>query len=510
MKVRLRVLIVEDEPAIARSIQILISKLSDSFSVIGIAYNGVDGLELIKKEKPQVVFSDIRMPLLSGLEMIEETVRIGISCQFIILSGYSEFEYAKKAMSFGVTEYLLKPIILEEMEKVLCRLIKNQEKEERENLRDYVLHMMANPNDTRILENPLESYDCIFFFSYYGPIANALYGNINVGRDVVQRFDDCFVTALEKKYGVYLLQMKGWRHNEVIYVLIMSHGDVINMDMFVKDLWDSIQSPEIYTNLILSEKVIRGEGVDTAITSCNLYTLFHIPFGRGGIHQCHSWKTEAMVVSEQVLFMCRDYNRSIGYQELKKLVDDLVDFWESIQVTQLQLQTDIRYCFNYFVTFEGANPQYPVNIEEIIALGYSFSDLRNFLLLELKEMLKLKEQEKENPVNKMIVYKVKEFLEENYTHNITAKRIYEKFGYNEKYIYTLYKAEFGITPGKYVCELRIDKAKRMMNENPYILLKEVSQQVGYMDALYFSRVFKSKEHISPSAYLQKIRAENEE
>ncbi len=56
MKVRLRVLIVEDEPAIARSIQILISKLSDSFSVIGIAYNGVDGLELIKKEKPQVVF----------------------------------------------------------------------------------------------------------------------------------------------------------------------------------------------------------------------------------------------------------------------------------------------------------------------------------------------------------------------------------------------------------------------------------------------------------------------
>ncbi len=98
MKVRLRVLIVEDEPAIARSIQILISKLSNSFSVIGTAYNGVDGLELIKKEKPQVVFSDIRMPFLSGLEMIEETVQIGISCQFVILSGYSEFEYAKKAM----------------------------------------------------------------------------------------------------------------------------------------------------------------------------------------------------------------------------------------------------------------------------------------------------------------------------------------------------------------------------------------------------------------------------
>ncbi len=93
---------------------------------------------------------------------------------------------------------------------------------------------------------------------------------------------------------------------------------------------------------------------------------------------------------------------------------------------------------------------------------------------------------------------------------LRRKGIYEKFGYNEKYIYTLYKAEFGITPGKYVCELRIDKAKRMMNENPYILLKEVSQQVGYMDALYFSRVFRVKEHISPSAYLQKIRAENEE
>ena len=456
MKVRLRVLIVEDEPAIARSIQILISKLSNSFSVIGTAYNGVDGLELIKKEKPQVVFSDIRMPFLSGLEMIEETVQIGISCQFVILSGYSEFEYAKKAMSFGVTEYLLKPIILEEMEKVLCKLVEKKEREERENLRDYVQHMMANPNDTRILANPLENYDCVFFFNYYGPITNVLYGDINAGRDVVQMLDDCFVTDFETKYGIYLLQIKGWRHNEVIYVLIMDHEEVIDMDMFVKDLWGAIQSTEIYTNLILSEKVVKGEGVDTAITSCNLYTMFHIPFGRGGIHQCHKWKAEAMVVSEKVLLICRDYNRSIGYQELKKLVDNLVDFWKSIKVTQLQLQTDIRYCFNYFVTFKEANPQYSVNIEEIIALGESFSGLRELLLLELKEMLRLKEQEKENPVNKVIVYKVKEYLEENYTHNITAKGIYEKFGYNEKYIYTLYKAEFGITPGKYVCELQID------------------------------------------------------
>lgn len=505
MKVRIRVLIVEDEPAIARSIQILISQLSDSFSVIGMAYNGADGLELIKKEKPQVVFSDIRMPFLSGLEMIEETMKLGIPCQFIILSGYSEFEYAKKAMSFGVTEYLLKPIILEEMEKVLHKLIKRQEEEERENLKNYLLHMMANPNDTRISGNPLEPYDCVFFFSYYGPIANALYGDINAGRDAVQMLDDCFVAELEKKYGVYLVQIKGWRHNEVIYVLIMRREDTIDMDSFVEDLWSAIQSPEVYTNLILSEKVIRGEEMDTVITSCNLYTLFHIPFGRGGVYRCRKWKTGALAVSEPVLLMCRDYTRRIGYQELKKLVDDLVDFWEDTQVTQLQLQTDVRYCFNHFVTFEGANPQYPVNVEEIIALGYSFSDLKSSLFLELKEMLRLKEQEKENPVNKMIVYKVKEFLEKNYTHNITAKRIYEKFGYNEKYIYTLYKTEFGITPGKYVCELRIDKAKRMMKENPYILLKDVAQQVGYVDSLYFSRVFKSKEHISPSAYLQKIR-----
>ena len=102
---------------------------------------------------------------------------------------------------------------------------------------------------------------------------------------------------------------------------------------------------------------------------------------------------------------------------------------------------------------------------------------------------------------------MKEFLEQNYTQPLSSKVFNEKFGYNEKYITSLYKAQFGITPGKYICELRIALAKQIMRANPYILLKDVAVQTGYMDALYFSRVFKTKEGMSPSKYLQEMRGE---
>lgn len=505
METKLRVAIVEDEPAIARSVKLLLMQLSDAFTVCGIAYNGADGLELIKKEKPDIVFSDICMPMMSGLEMIEEAVRLGISAEYIILSGYSEFEYAKTAISIGVSEYLLKPIIPDEMEKLLKKLTKQYRENEREVLSKYVQDMLLKPHDNEEVHNPFSAYDCVFLFSYYGPVTNTLCGDMNVGRDAVNMLDDGFVSELEEIYGIYLLQIKRWYYNEVIYILAMPHQKEWNMKKMIQDLWERIQSPQIYTNLMVSERIMKGEKMAGVIEKCNLFTLFHIPFGRSGIHKCSSWKTENIGVSEEIVSQCRQHSGNITHLQLKNLTEDLAGFWEERKVTQLQLQTDIRYCLGYFSAFDGINQKYPVNAEDIIFSSSTFEDIKNTMLMELEELLNIKEQNVDNPVNKNIIYQVKIFLDQNYTQNISAKRIYEEFGYNEKYIASLFKTEFGITPGKYVGELRMNKAKKLMCEDPYILLKDVAVQVGYMDSLYFSRVFKGREGESPSQYQQRIR-----
>lgn len=97
--------------------------------IIGEAENGLDGLELVTRLKPHLVFTDIRMSGLDGLTMIQKAREL-VDCEFVIISGYDEFEYAKKAIALGVKDYLLKPIDDSELEKVLENLVKEVGKKE--------------------------------------------------------------------------------------------------------------------------------------------------------------------------------------------------------------------------------------------------------------------------------------------------------------------------------------------------------------------------------------------
>jgi len=107
----IRLLIVDDEPFFVEGLKILIDWQLYGFNLVGCAYNGEQALDLIKELKPQVVLTDLRMPEIEGLELIRICVKeMQLNIKFIIISGYDDFEYAQKAMKFGVNHYVLKPI----------------------------------------------------------------------------------------------------------------------------------------------------------------------------------------------------------------------------------------------------------------------------------------------------------------------------------------------------------------------------------------------------------------
>lgn len=119
----LKVLIVEDEEIIRKGLVYTIDWLSMGCMVMGDAANGAAGLELIKKHTPDIVLTDIIMPEVDGLAMIEAAKKLpGQSFQTILLTSYAEFEYARKAVQLGVTEYLLKPVDEEELAKTIKRI----------------------------------------------------------------------------------------------------------------------------------------------------------------------------------------------------------------------------------------------------------------------------------------------------------------------------------------------------------------------------------------------------
>lgn len=109
----MKVLIVEDEKIIRKKLEILPSYEKLGMNVCATAENGLEGLKYIEKYRPQVVITDITMPLMDGLTMIKKSLDYEFSA--IIVSGYNDFEYAKKAIKYGVTDYILKPIDIEEL-----------------------------------------------------------------------------------------------------------------------------------------------------------------------------------------------------------------------------------------------------------------------------------------------------------------------------------------------------------------------------------------------------------
>lgn len=120
----MKILIVEDEFHIRNGLIHLIPNISPSYQVIAHAEDGREGLLYAREYEPDVVITDIRMPKIDGLKMIEEIQTLGLHPEFIVLSGYAEFEYARTAIRLGVKEYLLKPISVD----ILTETLKRSEK----------------------------------------------------------------------------------------------------------------------------------------------------------------------------------------------------------------------------------------------------------------------------------------------------------------------------------------------------------------------------------------------
>ncbi|WMT40793.1 response regulator [Paenibacillus sp. D2_2] len=137
-----KVLLIDDEPGALEGMEMWVPWEEIGFEICGTCDNGMKGLEKIRELKPDLVITDVNMPIMSGLEMIRAWREQGKSeVSFVVVSGYSEFEYAQKAMQYGVHHYFLKPLIAEEAEKELydirAELMRRSKRQHLERLADY-------------------------------------------------------------------------------------------------------------------------------------------------------------------------------------------------------------------------------------------------------------------------------------------------------------------------------------------------------------------------------------
>lgn len=115
----LKVLLMDDEPRICKLLHMMIPWESLGFQIVGESYDSLDGLEKYKVLRPDIVILDIRMPGMNGITLIGKMKEVCAQAEFVIISGYKDFEYAREAMQLGVQSYLLKPVDPEELKTVL-------------------------------------------------------------------------------------------------------------------------------------------------------------------------------------------------------------------------------------------------------------------------------------------------------------------------------------------------------------------------------------------------------
>lgn len=114
-----KIVIVDDEYIIAEGIKTMIDRSGLDFQVVASAYDGIAGLKLLKQFRPEVVITDIRMPGMDGLSLIEMAEEFLPETKFVVISGYTEFTYAQRALELGVKAYLDKPVTIEKVTKIL-------------------------------------------------------------------------------------------------------------------------------------------------------------------------------------------------------------------------------------------------------------------------------------------------------------------------------------------------------------------------------------------------------
>ena len=121
----LKVVIVDDEKMICSLISQLLDWEEMGAEIVGMAYTGIEAFEMIQEQRPDIIISDIRMPGYDGLELIKRTKEEGIESEFVMISGFKQFEYAQNAMKYGVKYYLLKPIEEDKLAEIIREIAKN-------------------------------------------------------------------------------------------------------------------------------------------------------------------------------------------------------------------------------------------------------------------------------------------------------------------------------------------------------------------------------------------------
>lgn len=508
----MRIVVAEDEYKTRKGIINLIQKLDSDYQVVGEAENGAVGLEIIPQLLPDLVIVDIKMPLVNGLEMLEKLKELGIKHRTVILSGFSDFEYAQKAIKIGVSEYLLKPITSEDLENTLRNIEKDIEEEkilESSQFHDspsleYTFRnlILANTVDDEMVAH----LNSICRFSPDQEFAA-----------VLLHFSDDSYGQVEKVKGLISRSLDRMDGCKYYLVELSVHHELVALMQLDKN---SPELERLFQNKVLYE--IRREGMKNIVLGWIPFSGLHLlKDSLNAMRKDLKWSIvlgDDILVSylktqhihtELINYPVETENNiklavySMDYEKIYKYVDGFLNIWrEKLHKPEHVTEAFIRFASSMINAVKEIDYDlyHRINQKEKLKRimdALTWEELKS-VLSDVADETSPKNR-KDGKVYSLTVKKALSLINENYTSGISLEEVSARLGITAEYLSTLFNKEVGQNFTAYIKETRIRKAKELLVSTS-LKTYEVAETVGYTDPKYFSRVFKEITGLSPGDY----------
>ncbi|MCK9478608.1 MAG: response regulator [Firmicutes bacterium] len=526
----LKVLLIDDEKAILDGLKMLIDWNQLGFEIVGAATDGEEGFRLAKELNPNIIITDIRMPNLSGLELITKLKSELYNAKIIILSGYNEFDYAKFALENEVFDYLCKPVSKEELSKVLLRLGEKIKSDSLQRSRYVELLNKADRLDVLTQENNLKKVfsgeetdkekiksivqDCLPGIEMPVVVMALELDNTNIEgfngeqdrpllkfaidnilNEIATNMEVGFLLSYDAKHSVLLFDMHASaEYREKAADFLDDVRQTINgqlgatVSIGVSDLCSSFENlHNAYVEAVEALKYNAYFGNNMVMffedipSKMSKEHFFPITFENDLIANIHACNMANAATALGNLF---------NYMHTLK-VPPFTVYSESISIL-FQLR---RCCFEYRLAEISFFKEKHFSLDYY--QGKSPEDIQNWLLNIISLIITAIQNKPTSPTVKM-VESIKKFINENYA-TATRETIAAKFFVNISYLSQVFKQIEGITLIEFIVRVRIEKAKQLLKSSE-LMVQDVAQRVGYATSQYFSKVFEKQTGQTPSEY----------
>lgn len=529
----LKVIIADDEDKICQLIYKLIDWDSLDMKVEAIAHNGIEALELVKLHNPDIIITDIRMPGYDGLEFISRTKEINTQIQFIIISGYQQFEYAQKAIKYGVIDYLLKPIKKNELYATLTK-IKNaylervdlltKEEQSELSLRNNINKLRTGLFNGVLFYNRTKNITIDSINKDYGyKFKNGLFQILIIKLDGVGRSYSTTVTFLEEKIlkkiqnnlYEYCYDMENYFENNSIYSIInYSPDNKKNIRRQCKTLMDELLlQREIFENLEITIGLGTVENdismVDNSYKAAIWAYQQRLVLGTNKVIEGKIASSNNLVDSK----LFHDFNKDMkaALERLDKeaviaaihyIREGLRNRSETSGHELLQMTKEICNLFLFTMRYnkfpidasDNFLDNFSMNANDFGSVYKLYQYLTDVIVNSMDKIIEDKRQRDTRPIRD-----AKLFIQTNYKRQITLEEVSGKVGFNATYFSSLFKKETGYTFLEYLSEVRMNKAKELLKDTNYSIMV-ICENVGYSDIKHFTKTFVKHTNLKPNEY----------